>query len=68
MDRCIAKMVLDPLCQDLSYHAHVRGDVSAHGGLRRGELYQGALRYDRSTLDTSADILTLVQIWSSSPL
>ena len=68
MNRCIAKILLDPLCQDLSHHVHVKGNISTHGGLRRGELCQDALRYNCSTLDTSADILTLVQIWSSSPL
>ncbi len=65
--RCIVEVLLDPLCQDLS-NAYVRGNISAHGSLRREELCPCAVRYDHSSSGTIVDILILIQICSNGVL
>ena len=49
---------------------YARGNISisAHSSSWRGELCACAVRYDHSSFSTIADILTLVQIWSTSTL
>jgi len=67
MDRCMAEVISDPLCQDFS-SVYVGENISAHGSLRRDELCPCAVRYDHSSFGMIADILILVQIWGNGVL
>jgi hypothetical protein len=61
---CMAEIFLGPLCQDLSKE-YTGESISAHCSLWGEERCPWAVRYIGGSIDSSVDILILVQVWRS---
>ena len=59
MERCIAEVILGPLCHNVSSE-YLGENISAHSSLHSPY----GVRYDCSSFATIVDVLILVQIWS----